>query len=237
MTESPDAIPTGPLIVAAASRTERRILDAARDRLGEAGIAAFSTRAVSDRAGVPLSQIHYHFGSKQRLLLRVLSEENEALVARQRQMFEGRGSFAEKWDRACDYLETDIGSGYVRRLHELFAQSYTDPEIAAAMRTMIKGWQQAIADLVRRSLQPGTLARVGLTPEAFAALAGGAFLGAETQILIGLTESDAPNRQGLRQIGRWIALLEARQASDEAARAGTRRRPRTPRSTRGPVRR
>jgi AcrR family transcriptional regulator len=193
--------------------TVDRILEAARDCLGESGFAAFSTRAVAERAEVPLSQIHYHFRSKQQLLLRVLEQENEALVKRQRAMFEGPGSFAEKWDRACDYLESDIGSGYVRRLHELFGLAYADPVVAVELRAMVRVWHTAIADLVRRSLRPETLARVGLSPEAFAALAGSAFLGAESAILIGVGESEAPNRQGLRQVGRWIAVLEARQAS------------------------
>lgn len=199
-----------------------RILEAARECLGESGFAAFSTRSVAERAGVPLSQIHYHFRSKQQLLLRVLAEENQELVGRQRALFEGPGSFAEKWDRACDYLETDLGSGYVRRLHELYGQAFADPVIALQLRAMISGWLAAIADLVRRSLRPETLARVGLSPEAFAAIAGSAFLGAESTILIGMGESEAPNRQGLRQVGRWIAVLEARQAS--AARAGIRSR-------------
>lgn len=198
--------------------TVDRILQAARDCLGADGFSAFSTRAVADRAGVPLSQIHYHFGSKQQLLLRVLAEENRALISRQRAMFEGPGSFAEKWDRACDYLETDIGSGYVRRLHEIFGQAYSDPDVAAALREMVMGWHRTIADLVRRSLAPATLARVGLTPEAFAAIAGAAFLGAESVILIGLDEAQSPSRQGLRQVGRWIAVLEARQASADRDR-------------------
>jgi AcrR family transcriptional regulator len=202
-----------------------RILEAARDCLGESGFAAFSTRAVAERAEVPLSQIHYHFRSKQQLLLRVLEQENEALVSRQRAMFEGPGSFAGKWDRACDYLESDIGSGYVRRLHELFGLAYADPVVAAELRTMVRGWHTAIADLVRRSLRPETLARVGLSPEAFAALAGSAFLGAESAILIGMGESQAPNRQGLRQVGRWIAVLEARQASAVQDERVSRRRP------------
>jgi AcrR family transcriptional regulator len=193
--------------------TVDRILDAARECLGESGFAAFSTRAVAERAEVPLSQIHYHFRSKQQLLLRLLAEENDELVSRQRAMFEGPGSFAEKWDHACDYLESDLGSGYVRRLHELFGQAYADPIVSVELRKMIGGWLTTIADLVRRSLRPETLARVGLSPEAFAAIAASSFLGAESMILIGLGESAAPNRQGLRQVGRWIAVLEARQAS------------------------
>lgn len=210
--EPPSLLPLTP--------TLERILTAAREALGESGFAAFSTRSVADKAGVPLSQIHYHFGSKQQLLLRVLEEENRELVERQREMFAGPGSFAEKWDRACDYLETDLGSGYVRRLHELFGQAYADPVVAAALRQMCLGWVSAIADVVRRSLRPETLARVGLTPDAFAAIAGASFLGAESFILIGLGEGVVPNRQALRQVGRWIAVLEARQAS--AARSGRR---------------
>lgn len=213
MTELSETHEALPVEVETRRSSVDRILEAARDCLGESGFAAFSTRAVAERAEVPLSQIHYHFRSKQQLLLRVLEQENEALVSRQRAMFEGPGSFAEKWDRACDYLESDLGSGYVRRLHELFGQAYADPIVAVELRKMVGGWLTTIADLVRRSLRPETLARVGLSPEAFAAIAASSFLGAESMILIGLGESAAPNRQGLRQVGRWIAVLEARQAS------------------------
>ena len=185
-----------------------RILAAARGCLGATGVAGLSTRAVAEAAGVPLSQIHYHFGSKRGLVLAVLRDENDALVARQRAMFEGSGSFTEKWDRACDYLEDDLGSGYVRRLHELFGQAYGDPELAAEMAELVLAWHRAIADLVRRSISPATLERTGLTPESLAALAGAAFLGAESSILIGLGEDRLPIRAGLRRVGRWIAMLE-----------------------------
>ena len=47
--------------------TEDRILAAARACLLRSGYAAVSTRAVADDAGVPLSQIHYHFGSKRQI--------------------------------------------------------------------------------------------------------------------------------------------------------------------------
>ena len=56
-----------------------RMLDAAVKSLVRDGFAALSTRAVAQGAGVPLSQIHYHFGSKQGLLLAVLDRELAAL--------------------------------------------------------------------------------------------------------------------------------------------------------------
>ena len=42
------------------------------------GYANLSTRAVAEAAEVPLSQIHYHFGSKQQLILAVLEAENRS---------------------------------------------------------------------------------------------------------------------------------------------------------------
>ena len=54
------------------------ILAAARDCLLADGYANLSTRRVAEAADVPLSQIHYHFGSKQQLILAVLEAENDA---------------------------------------------------------------------------------------------------------------------------------------------------------------
>ena len=80
MTES---LSTGELVLPTASR----ILHAVREVVVESGFAALSTRAVADRAGVPLSQIHYHFGSKEQMILATLREENDSLVKRQAEMF------------------------------------------------------------------------------------------------------------------------------------------------------
>jgi AcrR family transcriptional regulator len=44
--------------------TRERLLVAARSCLADEGYAGLSTRRVAARAGAPLSQIHYHFGSK-----------------------------------------------------------------------------------------------------------------------------------------------------------------------------
>src|SRR4029077_4737011 len=52
--------------------TRKRIVEAARDVLLARGYGGTSTRAVADEAGVRVSLVHYHFGSKQRLMLDVL---------------------------------------------------------------------------------------------------------------------------------------------------------------------
>lgn len=67
--------------------TAGRIIEAARTCLLTDGYAALSTRRVAERAGVPLSQIHYHFGGKQGVILALLDHENQQLVERQVRMY------------------------------------------------------------------------------------------------------------------------------------------------------
>ena len=188
--------------------TEDRILAAARACLLRSGYAAVSTRAVADDAGVPLSQIHYHFGSKRQLLLVVLESENARLLERQQALYAGPELLSVKWQRACDYLDEDLHSGYVRILHELWGQSYSDPELAATLREAISGWHELLAGVVEDAFAQGVLQRMGLTPAGVAALIVGSFLGAEIEILLGLRESQVPHRGTLRNIGRWIEANE-----------------------------
>jgi AcrR family transcriptional regulator len=74
--------------------TRALILDAARIRLLADGYGGLSTRKVADEAGVPLSQLHYHFGSKQGLILAVLEVENQRRLARQQNIRRGRATVA-----------------------------------------------------------------------------------------------------------------------------------------------
>ena len=198
--------------------TVERILAAARSTLLSEGYAGLSTRAVAKAAGVHLSLIHYHFGSKRALVLALFESEDERLRARQAALFHRQVPLAEKWLTACDYLEVDLKSGYVPLLHQLIAGAAGDEDLAAQLRTMLIGWIRLIAGLARDSIGDEVLAEVGLTPESFAALAGSAFLGAEANILLGIDEAVAPNRAALRAVGGWLAVLEAR--AKPAGRAG-----------------
>src|SRR5438046_9119665 len=93
-----------------------RILAAAKGALLEVGYANLATRGIAEAAGVPLSQIHYHFGSKQNLMLAVLDMENRARLARQAAMYEADKPLWEQWLQACDFFDDDLESGYVRVL-------------------------------------------------------------------------------------------------------------------------
>lgn len=193
-----------------ASRAERRerataetrsaILAAARQCLLTEGHANLSTRRVAEIAGVPLSQIHYHFGSRLQLILAVLAAENERLISRQRTMFDTPEPLWVRWELACDYLDEDVASGYVRILQEMIATGWADAEIAASVRVLIGEWYRLLAEVARREQERGSDLG-GFTPDEVAALMGTPFLGAEELILLGVTEEALPLRSALRKVG------------------------------------
>src|ERR1700716_4609936 len=132
--------------------TSTTLLEAAKKVLRQNGYAGLSTRGVAAAAGVPLSQIHYHFGSKQRMGLALFEYLNAQLLDRQNAMFgDSSLKLSEQWDRACDYLDDDIASGYVRVLQELIAASWADADIANVVRTGLMGWADLITQGARKS--------------------------------------------------------------------------------------
>jgi len=188
-------------------QTRETILNAARQALLDTGYAGLSTRRIAEAAGVPLSQIHYHFGSKQGLVLEVLAEENRKLLDRQRRMYQEDMPLWKQWEQACDFLEDDLESGYVRVLQEMTAAGWSDPDIAAAVKGMLSKWFELLALVAKRA--GASIGGLGpFTPAEAAVLAGAPFLGAETMLLLGFDESEVPTRSALRKIGELLRRLE-----------------------------
>ena len=160
------------------------VLEAAKKVLRQNGYSKLSTRDVAAAAGVPLSQIHYHFGSKQGMVLALFEYLNSQLLDRQAALFEDRTlKLSEQWDRACDYLDDDIDSGYVRVLQELVAASWADAPVAKVVRAGIMGWLDLITQLARRAEREfGALGP--FSAEEVAALIANAFIGAESHYLL-----------------------------------------------------
>lgn len=184
--------------------TRQRILKAARERLLADGFAALSTRRIADAAGVPLSQVHYHLGTREQMLLTMLRAENDRLLDRQAVMFSRDTSLAEQWAIACDYLDDDLESGFVRFLQEMTAAGWSSPVVAEQVRQMMAGWVGVLADAARRA-QERRVDLVGFTPQELAALTSALFIGAESLILTGMEGEGLPLRRALRAIGRVIA--------------------------------
>ncbi|NIR91707.1 MAG: TetR/AcrR family transcriptional regulator [Gammaproteobacteria bacterium] len=183
------------------------MLDAAQQILTKEGFAALSTRRVALEAGVPLSQIHYHFGSKHGLVLTLLDHLDRATLERQERMYDSTAPLSARWAQACDFLEEDIATGYVRLLQECTALGWSNPDFANKVAALLDRWSAlltAVAEEAETRLGPFG----PFTPAEVAELVGKAFLGAESALLLGINEDRQPIRSALRKVGRLIELLE-----------------------------
>jgi AcrR family transcriptional regulator len=194
-------------VAPAKTDTRTAILEAARECLLADGAAGISTRRVAETAGVPLSQLHYHFGSKHRLILSLLEEENRRRLARQTRMYAEDQPLWKRYEQACDYLEDDLDSGYVRVLQEMIAVGWSNHQVGAAVRTLLQGWADLLIEVATETeRRHGSLGP--FTAEEAATLVVNAFIGAEALLLLGFDRSQLPIRSALRRIGVVIRQLE-----------------------------
>jgi AcrR family transcriptional regulator len=190
-----------------AGDTRTVILDAARGRLLADGHRGLSTRKVADAAEVPLSQLHYYFGSKQGLLLALLEEENRRRIDRQTRMYATDRPLWERYEQACDFLEDDLDSGFVRVLQEMIAEGWANQQIAEAVRGVLSGWYELLTDVaVEAEARFGPLGP--FTAREMATLIGNTFMGSEALILLGFDRDLLPIRRALRRIGVLIRHME-----------------------------
>jgi AcrR family transcriptional regulator len=159
---------------------------------------------------MPVSQIHYHFGSREALVLALLQHQNSRLLERQRKTFAANVPLWKRWERACDYLNEDLASGYVQILQEMIAAGWSNPEIAAAVRGFLGAWYTLLTDVAKEAAARfGGLG--GLKPEDVGCLVGSAFLGSEALLLLGFEEEGVPIRRALRRVGTLIRNIEEAQ--------------------------
>jgi AcrR family transcriptional regulator len=186
--------------------TRSLILAAGRRQLLAGGYAGLSTRKVAQEAGVPVSQLNYHFGSKQGLILTLLEDEDRRRLARQAAMYAEDAPLWKRYEQACDFLEDDLESGYVRVLQEMIAAGWSDPEIGQRVRGLLRGWIGLVTEVAREAEH-----RHGLGPftaEEVGTLTGTIFMGSEALLLLGFDRQEVPIRAALRRIGTLIRNLD-----------------------------
>jgi AcrR family transcriptional regulator len=207
-------------VVDAAVGTRTLIIEAARRRLLADGYAGLSTRKVADEAEVPLSQLHYYFGSKGGLILALFEEENQRRLERQTRMYAEPTPLWQRYERACDFLEDDLDSGYVRVLQEMIAAGWSNDDIRDAVRKLLGGWFELLVEVAREAerrhgpLGPFTAEEVGT-------LVGTVYIGAEALILLGFDRQMLPIRSAVRRIGVLIRQLEEGSTRDASMPAVT----------------
>jgi AcrR family transcriptional regulator len=172
-----------------AVETRGKLIEAAMECLLTEGHANLSTRKVAERAGVPLSQIHYHFGGRQGLVLGLLEHQNRQLLERQSAMYAADLPLWQRYEQACDYLEDDLRSGYVRMLQEMVAAGWTDKAVGSEVTRLLRAWFDLLETvIIEASEEIGDLGP--LSARNLATLVGLSFMGGESMMLLGNTWID-----------------------------------------------
>lgn len=195
--------------------TKVALIEAAKSVLLAEGYAGLSTRAIAAAADTQMSQIRYHFGSKEGMVLALFEYMNAQLIARQSELFaEPNIAISTKWEIACDYLDSDIDSGYVRVLQEMLAVGWSNPQIGEAVRSSLGMWAALHRATIREFVvKRGTLGP--FEPDDIAALVASVFIGVEALTLLGYEGPDMPLRRALRRLGDVIRHFESLQKAGE----------------------
>jgi hypothetical protein len=150
------------------------------------------------------------------MVLALLEAENRRRLARQMTMYSQDAPLWRRYEQACDFLEEDLESGFVRVLQELIAAGWSTPEIADAARTILAGWYELLTNVAQEAAD-----RFGglgpFSPAEAATLIGNAFLGSEALLLLGFDRRQLPIRASLRRVGQLIRAMEEKAGGDGEA--------------------
>ena len=194
--------------------TSQLILDAARTRLLADGLR----RAVDQEGGpgggrAAVASCTTTSAPRAAWCWPCSTPRTERRLARQAAMYAEDAPLWRRYEQACDFLEDDLESGYVRVLQEMIAAGWSNPEIGAATREMLAGWYELLNEVATEAAV--TFGGLGpFSPAEAAALIMNAFIGAEALLLLGFDRHQMPIRASLRRIGDLIRAAEERSAGD-----------------------
>ena len=170
---------------------------------------------MAEEAGVNLSHVHYHFGGQPGPADRgARPRERGTACPPDARSTPRPGPLSEKWRSACDFLDEDVGSGYVRVLWELWAAGLTDPELADGWREAVRGWHELLESVFAAWIEDVGV-ELPITPRVAATLTSHVFLGMEVHLLGGF---EAPHREVLDMLGALIERAEEGLDYDALAR-------------------
>jgi AcrR family transcriptional regulator len=137
-----------------------RMVDAARASIAELGITGATFDQVAKAAGVSRGLLHYYFGSKERLLVKVVRRESELRVAALERAI-GEAASADAVLAALVHSFEDLiggeGPTTVVMTHEMITLAQRNTEIAAEIAELGRQTRTQLAQALRAKAQDGVL--------------------------------------------------------------------------------
>lgn len=192
---------------AATAAIKQEMLEAARRILSTEGYSALSTRRVASEAGVALSQIHYHFGTKEGLILALLDEFIKIKIGRQRELFETDLPLSQQWLIACDFFEKDLEEGNIRLLQECTAIGWTHKKIAKKVNIFMDFRHQITLDVIKKNAHIFDKINLGSADD-MAELLSTIFMGSDSLLLLAEDQQNHWSNKLMRKFAKIIENVE-----------------------------
>lgn len=147
---------------------EQAIVEAARLCIAEEGLAGATFERIAARAGVSHGLVHYHFRSKDKLLLAVCRETCRDQTAALAEVLSGHRDRTAGVDRLRQLLGQFLAApaGF-RLLSELWTLAARDPAIRAEVGRLYADQRSSLADAIHTAASEGR-ATLHATPDAIA---------------------------------------------------------------------
>lgn len=149
--------------------TRQRLLNAAVALIAEVGWGRVTTRAVAERAGLPLGTVSYHFRGKQELLTQA------ALHAVEHVFPLSELAAVESLSELLGMIRSSLAGGDAvdpglsAVLMEAMRESSREPVLRERMATLLGEYRRVLAELVQREQQRSAV-HAGMDPAALATL-------------------------------------------------------------------
>jgi AcrR family transcriptional regulator len=144
-----------------------RIVDAMRQSVAARGAAGSTFDQVAREAGVSRGLLHYHFGTKEKLLAEVVRRDSQIRLEHLGSELAGAGTVAEVIDVLVHSLEdlVERDPGFVALMFELFTSGRRNPEIAAEFAALQRATRTHVGALLAAREREGVI-RLRDEPEA-----------------------------------------------------------------------
>ena len=146
-----------------------RIVDAMRRSVARRGVAGSTFDRVAREAGVSRGLLHYHFGTKEKLLVEVVRRESELRIAALEEQLSGATTADDFVDLLATALRETVKNDpdYVTVLFELFTLSLRNQEVAAELAELHRRVREHVGELLATKQAEGVL-HLRAEPEAIA---------------------------------------------------------------------
>lgn len=149
----------------------QRIVDAMRSSVARRGAAGSTFDHVAREAGVSRGLLHYHFGTKERLLAEVVRRDAALRLPLLREGLERARSADEIVDRLVASLQQTVREDpeFVTVTFELFALARRHPEVATEVEALLGRMRSEVGEVLADKQRAG-IVRLAAPPEVLADL-------------------------------------------------------------------